>query len=553
MATRRSTASGGDRESRSLLVVLVLFLALRLVAVFSFDLVGADPLAEHFLDRAMEWARGEPASAEPWMAPVPVLVWRGLLVVARLVLAPRATGDAFLDALRQSPLPIILLGRLAACLFATFALVWLHRFLFRRHGRGAAVTASLLFAVAPLAVGAVGTASPECLASLLLLMALGRGVEIFERGRGMSYLWAGLWGGLAAATQGHFLLLIGPFLWVHVRSRRLPRKSFLESCVDPRWLGFVLVFVLVFALAHLPGLLAGAVSTVRGLGGAALNDEIHRGALVVGGNHDGFEVLHRLARAGFGPVLGALALLLVVAGLAFRGFEKERIFSVWILLRLAALVVAPAGHELSLAAEIPVLALVMAVMIGLFLRRARIDPDGAFAFLLAVALVVPSGSELIRWGRSHGRRGTDAILRERAAIWKLRPDRLVQIGSFFPVCAVEENLLDAPLRGGLAALVEHWDGRIPSVDSLGHRGLRHVVIDTATSDWLFAHLPDGGRRLRLFLDDLGRAARTRCVVRGEAGRATGPKVEVFWLGVDPGSFPEAGEELFRDRAKPGES
>ena len=81
MATRRSASATGDRGNWSLLAVLVPFLALRLVAVFSFDLVGADPLAERTLYHAMEWCRGEPPSAERWMAPLPLVVWRGLLAV----------------------------------------------------------------------------------------------------------------------------------------------------------------------------------------------------------------------------------------------------------------------------------------------------------------------------------------------------------------------------------------------------------------------------------------------------------------------------------------
>ena len=224
--SRRLGHSGRREWDWPFLFLLALACIVRLAVVFCFAVPGSDPLQERQVETALRLLSGGCKGPQPLEASLSVGYWTLLASILRGVQGAGEGASAFYDSIRESPTLLLLIGRLGCVAISLGTLSWLYFWLGRHFDLSRGRIALSLLVCSPLLVRTAGFGSVETFTTAFVFLALGQAVEIFERGRGRSYMAAGVYCGLAMSCQLHGFLLLPTIIWAHFNTHRLGQKSF---------------------------------------------------------------------------------------------------------------------------------------------------------------------------------------------------------------------------------------------------------------------------------------------------------------------------------------
>lgn len=117
----------------------------------------------------------------------------------------------------QYPFPtIFLIGRLFTAVLGGLTVLAVYSLGNRLAGRWAGAAAAVLLAVEPLHARHSHFATTDVPLTFLLMLALGRILDVFERGNWRDYFWAGAWIGLSASTKFPGGIMFSALLVAHL-------------------------------------------------------------------------------------------------------------------------------------------------------------------------------------------------------------------------------------------------------------------------------------------------------------------------------------------------
>lgn len=218
--------------------------------------------------------------------------------------------------------PLLLLARSVA-VAATAGVVWCGARLARRlAGPEAALLSGGLLALSPMLVEYAQLVTPDALVALFAALAVGRIVEIQERGAAADYVWAGIWIGLGISSKYTPVLLLPALFVAHALQTRAGGITGARRLFEGKpWLG-VLAAGLAFA-ATSPFLLLNLPRMLHDVGQQTVHmTQGHFGASAVPAPIEYF--------VGVLPsALGWAGLVLSLAGLAWA---SVRVRGPWLVL-----------------------------------------------------------------------------------------------------------------------------------------------------------------------------------------------------------------------------